>query len=726
MASTIVVNFVANKQNFDSGLASAQKSLDKFGNNANGNMDNLSKHSDVVSGIIAGLFASAFSKIESVVTSSIGDAVSRFDTLNNSARTFANMGFSNSTITSTMANLKSSILGLPTSLDSAVRGVEMLAGASGNLAKSQQIYKAINDGILGFGGTTDMVSNAVLQFAQNMGLSDVQAQTFNSMMNSGMGPALSAIATKFGMTTGQLKDNLGALGTLTINGQVVGDKMGWLEQQLVSLDQNGGGGMKSLTQIAKDSTAGIGTSFTNAGTAVTRGITDIITSLNKSVGIADIIKNAGSIAESALNGIAKAVTFVGQNAGAFGTLTSAIAGAMAAMIAFSAYQKVAAGVMALYTTATIYFNTVQDLMTQGLTLGQAAMEAFNIVLDANPIGIIVVAIVALVAGLTYFFTQTKIGQQVFQTLGRIVGTVFGAIGTAVGAVVNFFVSLWNAITGVVSAIVSFLMPAINVVIAVFGVMWQILSTIVGIYIKIYEIIFTLIIVALIAIWNTIVAVFSPIVGFIGGVFSAVWNTVLAVIGAITGVFGTVWNTLVAVFSPIIGFIGGVFQGAWNAIVSVFSAVGGFFSKVWNTITGIFGSIGSAMGNAIVGAFKFVVNGILGFLESFLNGPINALNALIGVIDHIPGVHISKLNNLRLPRMALGAIVDNPTLALVGESGREAVMPLENNTGWINELADKINTRNGAGMGVTQYNTVQDNVDMAMANRDLFRMARRAV
>lgn len=43
----------------------------------------------------------------------------------------------------------------------------------------------------------------------------------------------------------------------------------------------------------------------------------------------------------------------------------------------------------------------------------------------------------------------------------------------------------------------------------------------------------------------------------------------------------------------------------------------------------------------------------------------------------------------LPYLAKGAVVDAPTLAMIGEAGKEAVMPLENNTGWIDELARRI-------------------------------------
>lgn len=50
--------------------------------------------------------------------------------------------------------------------------------------------------------------------------------------------------------------------------------------------------------------------------------------------------------------------------------------------------------------------------------------------------------------------------------------------------------------------------------------------------------------------------------------------------------------------------------------------------------------------------------------------------------------------------AKGGIIDRPTLALMGERGREAVVPLENNTGWITELASKITERSGTNGNMT--------------------------
>jgi len=85
----------------------------------------------------------------------------------------------------------------------------------------------------------------------------------------------------------------------------------------------------------------------------------------------------------------------------------------------------------------------------------------------------------------------------------------------------------------------------------------------------------------------------------------------------------------------------------------------------------------------------VVNGI--------NTVINALNSLhFDIPDWVPGLggksfgfNIGTLATVSLPRLAKGGIVDGATPLIAGEAGREAIVPLENNTGWLDIVASKI-------------------------------------
>ena len=125
-----------------------------------------------------------------------------------------------------------------------------------------------------------------------------------------------------------------------------------------------------------------------------------------------------------------------------------------------------------------------------------------------------------------------------------------------------------------------------------------------------------------------------------------------------------------------------FQNLWKSIKNFFSDAKTFFADV-----------GKKIGDAISGAVKGAVNAILKNIVNKINTFIGAINTAIGIINAIPGVNINKLSKLSVPQLAKGGIVDSATLAVIGERGKEAVLPLENNIGWMDSLADKIAARN---------------------------------
>ena len=100
---------------------------------------------------------------------------------------------------------------------------------------------------------------------------------------------------------------------------------------------------------------------------------------------------------------------------------------------------------------------------------------------------------------------------------------------------------------------------------------------------------------------------------------------------------------------------------------------------------------NAIINGVLGAFESVVNGAI----MMVNGIIRAYNAIpiapnINTIQHVNLPNIGGNNasqaasQMNLPRMAEGGIVSSPTLALIGEAGPEAVVPLDrlNNGGGV--------------------------------------------
>lgn len=133
------------------------------------------------------------------------------------------------------------------------------------------------------------------------------------------------------------------------------------------------------------------------------------------------------------------------------------------------------------------------------------------------------------------------------------------------------------------------------------------------------------------------------------------------------------------------------MNAWNNIKKWFTSnvAPKFTVKYWTTKF-----------NTIKDGAKAAFNGIISIVETAINSIIRKLNTISWKIpSYVPKYGGKKfgfdLNTVKIPRLATGGIAVNSTLANIGEDGAEAVLPLENNTGWMDLLADKIATRNQA-------------------------------
>lgn len=260
-----------------------------------------------VAGAVAGVVSNVFNRAVDAMADSVQGAVKRIDTLNNSTRTFDNMGFAAGDVKVAMKELDQSIRGLPTSLDEAVRGVTLIASATNDVGKARKIFTALNDAILGFGGTSEMVSTAVQQLSQDLAGGRIQAETWNSMLDSGLGPTLAAIARQMGITTRDLKTGL-STGAISVEK---------FTDMLIQMDEKGGGGIKSLQQIAKDSTKGIGTSFENMKTAIERGMANILNAIGTE-NIAKAITNIGTLFEGVTKKVGEVLPGAIENIKEFG------------------------------------------------------------------------------------------------------------------------------------------------------------------------------------------------------------------------------------------------------------------------------------------------------------------------------------------------------------------------------------------------------------------------
>ena len=225
----------------------------------------------------------------------------------------------------------------------------------------------------------------------------------------------------------------------------------------------------------------------------------------------------------------------------------------------------------------------------------------------------------------------------------------------------------------------------------------------------------------------IIGFLKGIIDFIVGVFTGdwdkAWNGIKSAFKSVFDSFVKIgkatWNSIKGIFSALGEFFGGIWDGlkngakaAWDGVKSVFSAVGGFFkdvfSKAWKGVVAVFSVAGDIFVNikdGIVSVFKTVVNGIIRGINSVVKLPFEGFNKVLETIHGLSILGVKPFSWLtwrapvpQIPELARGGIVDQPTYAMIGEAGKEAVMPLERNTGWIDQLADKLADKIGGGNG----------------------------
>ena len=203
------------------------------------------------------------------------------------------------------------------------------------------------------------------------------------------------------------------------------------------------------------------------------------------------------------------------------------------------------------------------------------------------------------------------------------------------------------------------------------------------------------------IWDKIKSAASTALESIKGFFSSAWTAIKNVWSGVTTWFGNIWTGIKNAFSGVADWFGNIFSSAVTKVKNAWSNIKEWFSNVWSGIKGVFTSAGTAISDGITGALKSTFNSFMSSAVGLINKFIRAINGAIGVINKIPGVNISTLSTLSVPQLAKGGIVTSSILANIGERGREAVLPLENNTGWMDTLADRIAARNGSTRVVLQ-------------------------
>ena len=183
------------------------------------------------------------------------------------------------------------------------------------------------------------------------------------------------------------------------------------------------------------------------------------------------------------------------------------------------------------------------------------------------------------------------------------------------------------------------------------------------------------------VWNNFLA---PIVNWLvekfGPIIKKVLESIMSVTNTSFGMLIDVVSGILKALGGLLDFITGVFSGDWE---KAWTGIKDFFKGIWDAIWGIIkGTV-----NLIIDAINMLWKGIY----KVVKGIVDAIGGIAGALGDLFGQdwHFSMpAKPPTIPKLAKGGIIDQPTLAMVGERGKEAVVPLEN-TSFADSIANAI-------------------------------------
>lgn len=333
---------------------------------------------------------------------------------------------------------------------------------------------------------------------------------------------------------------------------------------------------------------------------------------------------------------------------AYKSLNTAVTGAKAALDGIKTVgtvgktivssMKGVAGLKNKFTTAA----TALDALTNSSKIATIAQKALNAAAAVNPYVLIAAAIAAVVAGLAYFFTQTKTGQAVWQaftdflkstwnSLAAVAGPIWQGVLNAISPIVDAVKNLWSSfqefITTLWQGIVALATPIWNVLVTVISAVWNNIVTAVSVAINLVSNVISnvmnVISVTWSGIWNVISTVVSTVWSIIQTVISTAINAVAAILSAVTsaiqGNWSAVWTNIQNLVSIVWNGIISVVSTAINGVLSVIQAVMSAISSIWGAIWNAIKSEAGAIWNGIKSVVSSGINGARQVIASAMNG-----------------------------------------------------------------------------------------------------------
>lgn len=661
-------------QNFTKTMESAVDSLSKVVGQSNQTSSATTSATSSVKNLATSLgLVAVAGKAFSVVKDSIGGAIDRFDTLNKYPVVMDALGYSARDVAKSSKLMQKGIDGLPTSLQDITSVAQQLAPLTGSATKASKSALALNNAFLASGASVADTSRGLQQYTQMLSTGKVDMMSYRTLMET-MPIALRKVANAFGFTGKSAEQDLyNALQS----GQISVDQ---LNDKFIELNK----GQNGFAQLAKKNSAGIATSFANLKASVVKNLGNMLTAINNgfskagfgsiaqvldnmkvgingaftaitpivtqaTTGVLNALKVLFDFVNANRNWLAPLVVGIGSGLLGFKTLTSAINGAKTAwLVAKNVFADASAvgNVLKAMATGSKAAGSALTFMADQSKLAAGALS-----LISNPYVAIIAAIVAVVAALALWFTQTESGKKAWKSFCDTAVNAWNSFYPLIKPAIDVIVGAWNNFVQAVQVAWQAMQPAFESIKQAFFNLMQALQPLMPVIQQVATIIGAVLVGAIIAVvyavavlaagLSAIITGLMPLIQAAVGIVQAALSLIIYLIGAIVSGFAGSLSGLVQIAQSIWDGVVAVFQGGWQVLKGVFDVfigiITGDWTQAWNGIKSIFSGIWTALSGVAKagwGVLKGIFNAGVGFIKGVMHFSLSAegeaiMNSLLG-------------------------------------------------------------------------------------------------
>ncbi|MGN7311452.1 tape measure protein [Alkalicoccobacillus gibsonii] len=392
-----------------------------------------------------------------ILNKSLDDAITRFDTLNTFPKVLEALGVSTDDAERAMSNLSDGIDGLPTKLNDIASTAQRMYTSFGDIDDATDSAIALNNALLGSGASAGQAQRGTDQYLKALQTGKFEMDVWNTLSET-MDVGLVKIAESFGFAGKSAK---GQLYSALQDGEIT---LTQFNDKLIEV----GTGTGIMAELAKENSLGVATSFSNLQTAVSRGVANVIASIDnmsqavtgKNIaenidGLKTVVNSAFKVINSSIQSAtpyivgfknalqpvmpivsALSPVFIGL-ASALGVVTAATIAKTVAMKAYAIVAGTTTGIQTAFTGSITVSTIATKAMTAGLAILSTTLKGYN-VLQGIAFGATALMTGAVNASTIAIIAKTvavKALDVAIKFLLGPVGLILAAIGLLVGAVI---------------------------------------------------------------------------------------------------------------------------------------------------------------------------------------------------------------------------------------------------------------------------------------------------